>query len=48
VVLDHRDAGAGRVRVVFDQPQRAVTPGQSVVFYDADACLGGAVIEETR
>ncbi|MBL4723550.1 MAG: tRNA 2-thiouridine(34) synthase MnmA, partial [Alcanivorax sp.] len=42
------DAGAGRVRVVFDQPQRAVTPGQSVVFYDADACLGGAVIEETR
>ena len=37
-----------RVRVVFDQPQRAVTPGQSVVFYDADACLGGAVIEETR
>lgn len=42
------DAGGGRVRVVFDEPQRAVTPGQSVVFYDDDLCLGGAVIEETR
>jgi tRNA-uridine 2-sulfurtransferase len=34
-----------RARVVFDDPVRAVTPGQSCVFYDGDVVLGGGVIE---
>ncbi|MFE5323316.1 tRNA 2-thiouridine(34) synthase MnmA [Paenibacillus sp. NPDC056579] len=36
----------GTVEVTFDQPQKAITPGQSVVFYDGDSCLGGATIDE--
>jgi tRNA-specific 2-thiouridylase len=35
----------GTARIVFDQPQRAVTPGQYAVVYDGERCLGGAVIE---
>jgi tRNA-specific 2-thiouridylase len=36
-----------QIEVRFDDPQRAVTPGQSVVFYDREECLGGAVISAT-
>ncbi len=32
-------------RVIFEAPQRAVTPGQSIVLYDGERCLGGGVIE---
>ncbi len=33
------------IEVLFHQPQRAITPGQSIVFYEGERCLGGAVID---
>jgi tRNA-specific 2-thiouridylase len=38
---------SGNLEVRFARPQRAVTPGQSLVLYDGDECLGGAVIAGT-
>ena len=38
--------GVDRAKVVFDDPQSAVTPGQAVVFYDGDEVVGGGWIEE--
>lgn len=32
-------------KIVFDSPQKAVTPGQSAVFYQGEVCLGGAIID---
>jgi tRNA-specific 2-thiouridylase len=41
--LDH-----DRCRVLFDKPQRAVVPGQSVVFYRGEECLGGGIIDRVE
>jgi tRNA-uridine 2-sulfurtransferase len=37
---------SGRIRVIFSQPKRAITPGQSVVVYDGDDLLCGGIIEQ--
>ncbi|MBR6259528.1 MAG: tRNA 2-thiouridine(34) synthase MnmA [Oscillospiraceae bacterium] len=36
--------GPDEIRVVFDEPQRAITPGQAVVLYDGDVVVGGGTI----
>lgn len=38
----------GTAEVVFHEPQKAVTPGQSVVFYDGEICLGGGIIDKVH
>src|SRR5690606_31276552 len=35
----------GEAIVTFDEPVRAITPGQAVVFYDGEECLGGGTID---
>ena len=37
--------GGGKMRVVFDEKRRAITPGQSVVLYEGDDVVGGGIIE---
>ena len=37
-------SGADEIRVSFDEPQRAITPGQAAVFYDGDVVVGGGWI----
>ena len=40
--------GEDTIRITFDQPQRAITPGQAVVLYDGDVVVGGATILEGK
>ncbi|MBF0842436.1 tRNA 2-thiouridine(34) synthase MnmA [Staphylococcus lentus] len=35
-----------QIKVIFEEPVRAITPGQAVVLYDGEVCLGGATIDE--
>jgi tRNA-specific 2-thiouridylase len=41
-------AGGDEVRVTFDEPQRALTPGQAAVFYDGDIVVGGGWIDNAN
>lgn len=43
-VLENYDDG--KILVKFEKPKRAITPGQSVVFYDGDIVVGGGIIEK--
>ena len=45
-VCDALDRSDGSVEVKFHEPQRAVTPGQFVVFYNDTCCLGGGIIDK--
>jgi tRNA-specific 2-thiouridylase len=45
-LIEPLEQGAARVR--FDQAQRAVAPGQAVVFYEGDVCLGGGTILDSE
>ena len=40
--------GPDSLKVVFDEPQRAITCGQSVVLYDGDRVLGGGTIDSVK
>ncbi|KNF10187.1 tRNA-specific 2-thiouridylase MnmA [Gottschalkia purinilytica] len=44
-VVTVRPLGNNQYKVIFDKPQKSITPGQVVVFYDEDICLGGGIID---
>ena len=42
----YKDLTSSKIKVIFDKPQKAVSAGQSVVFYDGEICLGGGIIKK--
>ena len=44
-VTVYLDETRTKARVVFDEAARAITPGQAIVLYDGDECLGGGIID---
>jgi tRNA-specific 2-thiouridylase len=42
---DSAESTTGEYQIDFDEQQSSVTPGQSVVFYQGDVCLGGGIID---
>ncbi|MGW4297167.1 aminomethyltransferase beta-barrel domain-containing protein, partial [Micromonospora chersina] len=44
--LDNASHLTFTIRVTFAEPVRAITPGQAVVFYNQEVCLGGATIDD--
>ncbi len=55
VKIRYKDIGAkavlhpsndNRIKIIFDEPKKSVTPGQSAVFYQEDIVIGGGVIRE--
>ena len=46
--LDGSGNGEGRITIDFEYPKRAITPGQSVVFYEGDDLVGGAIIDSAK
>ncbi len=46
--LDGSGNGEGRIKIDFENPKRAITPGQSVVFYEGNDLVGGAIIDSAK